>query len=704
MICFQKNGAFDNALKVFLDVSCDNVVCWNVIISGAVKNAQHWIALGLFHQMGEKPLVPNSFTFSSVLTATAALEELELGKVVQGWVIKCGAEEDVFVGNAVVHFYAKCGQMDEAVKAFQHMPLQNVVSWTTIISGFVQKDDSASVFRFFKEMRMVGEEINSCTVTSLLIACAKPAMQKEASQVHSWTLKTGLCLDSVIGASLINMYSKAGAIDSSEKLFTEMGNLVNPNIWTVMVSASAQRQNPARAIELFHRMILKGIRPDRFCCSSVLSIIECLYLGRQVHCYNYKTGFVFDLSVGTSLLTMYSKCGSMEESFAVFHEILVKDNVSWSSMIAGLAEHGHEGEAIQLFREMLTKEVKLDKMSCIAVLTACSALHSLNRGKEIHGYAVRAGFGSELCIGRALVNVDSKCGASKLARLVFNMMPEKDNILCSSLVSGYSQNGQFEEALLVFREMLLDDLWINSFTLSSIIRAAAISNKEEVGIKLHTCVIKLGLDCNAFVGTTLIMLYSKCGKIVECRRVFDEIEEPDLISCTSMIVSYAQHGKGSDALTLYGLMRENGIRPDSVTFVGILSACSQSGLVEEAYFHLNSMAKDYGIKPVNRHYACMVDLLGRSGRLEDAEMFISKMPIKPDALVWGTLLAACKVHGNVELGSLAAEVFELAPDSAGAYVSLSNICADVGLWEQVWEIRGLMKGTQVVKEPGWSFV
>ncbi|XP_057951845.1 pentatricopeptide repeat-containing protein At1g74600, chloroplastic [Malania oleifera] len=702
---FAKNCSFEDALRVFSDVLCENVVCWNAIISGAVRNGENWVALDLFCRMCRKPLVPNIYTFSSILTACAMLEELEIGKGVQGWVIKCGAGEDVFVGTAIVDFYAKCREMGEAVNKFLSMPIRNVVSWTAIISGFVQNDDSAFALQFFKEMRNTGDEINSHTVTSVLAGCATLTMGKEAIQLHSWTIKTGFYMDSVVKASLINVYSKIGKVDISETVFREMESLKNPNTWAVMISAFAQNQSCQKAVKLFQRMTREGLRPDRFCSSSLLSVVDCLYLGRQIHCYNIKTGLVFDVSVGCSLLTMYSKCGNLEESYDIFEQILDKDSVSWSSMIAGLVENGYADRALQLFREMLFEEIIPDRVTYNAVLNACSALYCLHKGKEVHGHAVRTGYGYEVLVGSAVVHMYSKCGVSNLARRVFDMLPQKDQVCCSSLVSGYAQNGHIEEALVVFHEMLMANFCIDSFTVSSVLGAVATLNRPDIGIQLHACTTKLGLSSEVSVGSSLVMMYSKCGSIDNCCKIFDQIEKPDVIGWTAMIVSYAQHGRGADALRAYELMREKGIKPDSVTFVGILSACSHSGLVEEGYFHLDSMTRDYGIEPGNRHYACMVDLLGRSGRLEEAERFVNNMPIKPDALVWGTVLAACKVHGNVELGRLAAEkVIELEPCDAGPYVSLSNICANVGQWEQVLEIRSMMKGTGVVKEPGWSSV
>ncbi|KAJ8753330.1 hypothetical protein K2173_019729 [Erythroxylum novogranatense] len=702
MDVFSKSGNFDYALRVFNDVSCGNVVCWNSIISGAVRNRENWVALELFGQMCRRFLVPNSFTFSSILTACAALGEIETGKGVQAWVIKC-CVKDVFVGTAIVDLYAKCGDIVEAVQEFSRMAVRNVVSWTAIIAGFVKNDDSISALKIFKDMRKMGGEINNFTATTVVTSCAKPGMVNEAIQIHSWILKAGFCLDPVVEAAVINMYSKIGAIDLSEAVFKERTDIKNTGPWAVMISSFAQNYHPQRAIKLFWTMIKEGLKPDQACYSSVFSVIDSLRFGRQLHCYTLKNGFVFDLSIGSSLFTMYSKCGTIKDSYKVFEEIPTRDNVSLASMIAGFAEHGLADQAFGLFQDLLSEETRPDQMSLAAILTACSGLCSLRRGKEIHGYIFRAEISREPLVGSALVTMYLKCGALKFSKVVFDMLPEKDQISCSALVSGYAQNGLLEEALSLLHEISISNFAIDSFMIASILGAVAILNRLGVGIQLHAYVTKMGLDSDVSVGSSLVTMYSKCGSIKDSSKAFDRIDEPDLIGWTAMIAGYAQHGKGEEALRMYEHMRKEGIRPDPVTFVEVLSACSRANLVEDGYFHFNTMTREFGIQPNNRHYACMVDLIGRSGRLKEAEKFIESMPIEPDALVWGTLLAACKLHGDVDLGRVAAKkAMDLEPYDAGAYVALSNIFADVGQWEEALEVRRLMKGTGVRKDFGWS--
>ncbi|KAM1516613.1 hypothetical protein ACFXTH_015547 [Malus domestica] len=490
---FAKNCSFEDALRVFHDVSCHNVVVWNAIISGPVRKGENRVALHLFWKMCRGFLLPNSFTFSSVLTACAALEEIEVGKEVQGLVIKRGAK-DVFVGTTIVDLYAKCGEMNEAVKEFS---------------------------------------------------------------------------PSVVGSALINTYSKIGAVDLSEMVFREMENIQDLGTWAAIISSIAQNQNSGRAIEFFWRMLQESMRPD------------------------------------SSLFTMYSKCDGLEESYKVFQKIPDKGNVSWASMIAGFVERGCADQALQLYREIPLEEIVPDQITLTAILTACSALCSLRTGMEIHCHALRRGVEQDV-LGGAIVTIYSKCSALELARRVFDMLK---------------------------------------------------------------------------MGSSLVTMYSKCGSTEHCLKAFDQIEKPDLVCWTAMIVSYAQHGKGAEALRAYELLREQGIRPISVTFVALLSACSHNGLVEEAYFYFNSMVKDFGLKPGDRHYACLIDLLSRSGRLKEAATFIDNMPIKPNVLIWGTLQAACIVHGDTELGKLVAKkmIMELEPSmDPGAYISISNMYADVG--------------------------
>ncbi|KAJ0987420.1 hypothetical protein J5N97_005776 [Dioscorea zingiberensis] len=702
---FSKSGRFVDALKLFLEIDTENVVCWNAVIAGGVRDGETLVSLELFREMVDGICMPNGFTFSSVLNACAVAGELEMGRGIHAWVVKCNAGDDVFVGTAIVDLYAKCGDMDAAVKEFSKMPVRNVVSWTAIISGFSQKEDALHALQFFKEMIQTKVEVNNFTITSVLAACSNPILVHAVHQINCWVLKNGFFTDFVVKNALISAYAKTGHVWMSEEVFKEAGQVEAPNTWSAMISGLVQNNNLRKSIELFQKMFHGGVIPDKFCVASILGAVNCIDLGRQIHSYVVKAGLVSDVLVGCALFTMYSKLDSIDDSHEIFQRMPERDTVAWSSMIAGFAEHGHSEKAFHLFKQMLFEKVSIDHVTLSAVLTAGCSHQFLSKGKEIHAHTLRSGLAPDSLIAGALVSMYTKCKSLISARRIFDGTLHKDQVLWSSMISAYVSNNLSKEALLVFHRMLIAGCEVDHFTCSSVLRVCGNLSKQSLGRQLHAHVIRAGITHYLSVSSALLTMYSKCGSIDDSRKVFDEIESPDLITWTAMMDGYAQHGRGLEALEIFGMMKENGVKPDSVTIVGVLSACSHNGLVDEGFLHFNSMSRDYGIKPELHHYACMVDLLGRSGRLKEAAAFIDKMPIEPDSLVWSTLLGACRVHGDVELGKVAAKkVLELEPCDSGAYISLSNMSADMGNWDEVVRLRSSMKGVGLRKESGWSTV
>ncbi|CAL9102406.1 unnamed protein product [Musa acuminata var. zebrina] len=700
---FSKHGRLDDALGVFWEGATTNVVCWNAIIAGAVWNEENSIALDLFPQMVNGFCMPNLFTLSSILRACAASGRLDSGKGIHAWVIKHDAGPDVVVTTAVVDMYAKCGDMDAAMKEFSRMLVRNVVSWTAIISGFVQKEEVGDALMLFKQMLGSGVEINKYTMTSVLLACSKLSTVEETDQIHCLITKIGLCTDPVVKGALLSTYAKLGNVQSSERIFEETDTLRSPTTWSAMVCGLVQNECLLRSLQLFCRMFSEGLRPDNKCCSVVLSVVDCTDFGRQIHSYAIKDGSVHDVLVGSALFTMYSKCGSLEDSCKFFIRMQDRDRASWASMISGFAGRGHTNEAFQLFRDMILEHIVPDEMTISSILVACNDGRFLMKGKELHGHTLRIGLRIDPPLGSALVSMYLKCKNLASAKRVFDVVLQKDQIIWSSLVSGYATNGYSDEALKELTHMVAAGIDLDRFTCSSVLWVCANLWRPSLGEQLHARAIRAGTISYNSVSSALLTLYAKCGRIDDSHRVFDETEYPDLVMWTSMIDAYARHGSGVEALEMFELMKENGIRPDSVTFVSVLSACSRNGLVEKGLFHFDSMSSDYGIEPKTHHFACMVDLLGRSGRLKEAADLIGRMPIEPDLLVWSTLLGACKVHGDVQLGKLAAEkVLELEPKDSGTIISLSNMSADVGNWEDVLRIRNSMKGGSLKKEPGWS--
>eukprot|EP01018_Ginkgo_biloba_P025611 Gb_06576 [translate_table: standard] len=299
----------------------------------------------------------------------------------------------------------------------------------------------------------------------------------------------------------------------------------------------------------------------------------------------------------------------------------------------------------------------------------------------------------------------SKCGLLKDARQMFDKMIERDRISWNSMIAGYAEHTHDEEALKLFEEMQRVGFKPDHFTFSNVLSVCAALAALGQGRHVHAQIISTGFESDVGVGNALVDMYAKCGSIEDARQVFDKMPKRNIISWNAMIVGYAQHGDGNETLVLFEQMQHAHVKPNKITFVGILAACNHRGLVDEGRHHFDSMSIDYGIIPEADHYSCMVGLLGRAGCLDEAEDLINKMPFEPDAVIWGGLLAACRLYNNMELGKRVAEyLFELEPQSSAAYVALSNIYASCGSWDYVAKMRKLMKDKVLKKEPGCSWI
>eukprot|EP00253_Pinus_taeda_P020010 PITA_20010 len=387
---------------------------------------------------------------------------------------------------------------------------------------------------------------------------------------------------------------------------------------------------------------------------------------------------------------MYAKCGSIEFAQRWFDKISNKNVVSWKIMISGYVQNGLAIEALILFRNMVAENVTPNCVTAAIVLQACAHLASLQQGMSIHGYILRRHLEVDVFVGNFLIDMYVKCGNVEMAQQVFDKMLRSDVVSWSAMITGYTQSGHAKEALSLFQKMQLEGLRPNSFTMASVLPACA-----------H---LKALLE-DVIVGTALIDMYAKFGNIDFAQRAFDKISKRDVIPSSAMIAGYGMHGHCEEALHLFSKMINIGIRPDHITFQSVLSACSHAGLVDEGMPYFDSMIQDYCITHSVDHFACMIDLLGRAGRLSEAQEIIERMPLKPNISVWGALLGACGVHRNIKLAQYVAErLFEIDPKNFGYYALLSNIYAASGRWNDVAKVRTMVKEPGLRKTPGCSSI
>ncbi|KAJ7534649.1 hypothetical protein O6H91_13G104200 [Diphasiastrum complanatum] len=528
------------------------------------------------------------------------------------------------------------------------------------------------------------------TYICLLKECIKRKALGEGKRVHALIVLRGLDSNIFLGNTLVNMYAKSGRVLDARQAFDSMPKH-NVFSWTAIISAYANHGQGEEAINLFQQMQQAGITPNKVGFVVVLKActrIPSLQQGKKFHLDIIKNGFETDVIVGSTLVDMYAKCGSIEDARRVFNNMHERDVVSWNAMIAGYAQQCLGKEALNLYEQMKQDGVQPTIVTYVVLLKACASIAALEEGKQIHSDIIKSGFESDVIVGSILVDMYAKCGRIENACRVFNNMHEQDVVSWTAIISGYAQQGLGQEALDLYKQMKHEGVQSDIVTYLVLLKACASIPALEQGKQLHLDIINSGFELDVSLGSTLVDMYAKCGRLEDARQVFNNMHERDVVSWNAMIAGYAQQGLGKEALTLLKQMQKEGRKPDVVTYVSVLSACSHSGLVDKGRHLFDSMCKDHGVIPTIDHYICMVDLLGRAGCLADAEDFISTMPIQPNAVVWMTLLGAARNHGHLEIGRRAFDhVVKLEPENAAPYVLLSNIYAAVGKRDEVAKTR-----------------
>ncbi|KDP39998.1 hypothetical protein JCGZ_01996 [Jatropha curcas] len=428
----------------------------------------------------------------------------------------------------------------------------------------------------------------------------------------------------------------------------------------------------------------------------------------STHSSLFKSGLLFDTFTINHLINCYIRLHKTGHAQQLFDEMPEPNVVSWTSIIAGYVDTGQPKFALWLYTKMPESSVVPNDFTFSTVINACSILADLETGKKIHTHIELLGFQGNLVVCSSLIDMYGKCNDPDGARRVFDLMEYRNVVSWTSLVAAYAQNARGHEALQVFREFssLMRES-PNHFMLASVINACASLGKLVSGKVAHGAVIRSGHEINDVVASALVDMYAKCGCFSYSDKVFRRITDPSVIPYTSMIVGAAKYGLGKLSLQFFDEMIERRIKPNDITFVGVLHACSHSGLVDEGLKHLNSMYEKHGIMPDTKHYTCVVDMLSRIGCLDEAHRLAKSIRVNPDegALLWGTLLSASRLQGRVDIAVEASKwLIESNQQVAGAYVILSNTYALAGEWENANSLRSEMRRVGVYKEPGCSWV
>lgn len=618
------------------------------------------------------------------------------------------SERDEFTWNTMVAAYAHSGRLTEAKQLFDETPKKCSITWSSLISGFCRYGCETESFHLFWQMQYEGHELSQFALGSVLRVCSLNALLSRGEQIHALVIKTHFDSNAFVNTGLVDMYAKCGSIVEAQTIFDEMSERKSHVLWTAMITGYSHNNDGFRAMMCFRDMRAEGVEPNQYtfpCLLTACAAVSARGFGGQVHGCIIRLGFEANVYVGSALVNMYAKCGDLYSAMRALDSVEGDDVVSWNSMLIGCVRQGFEEEAFLLFKKMHSKAMDVDDFTYPSVLSSCASINDMGSAKSVHCLIVKTGFEAYKLVSNALVDVYAKGGELGSAFEVFNSMMYRDVVSWTSLVTGYAYNGSYEEALKLFCQMRIAGVDPDQTITASVLSACAELTVLEFGQQVHTNFLKSGLRSTVSVDNSLVTMYAKCGCIEVAHKVFDSMSIRDVITWTALIIGYAQNGKGKYSLGLYDEMIASGTKPDFITFIGILFACSHAGFEERGRQYFESMEKVYGIKPGPDHYACMIDLLGRSGKMNEAKELLNQMNVEPDATVWKALLSACRVHKDLELAERAADaLFELEPQNAMPYVLLSNIYSAAGFWENTAKIRRLMKLRGISKEPGCSWI
>ncbi|XP_057438696.1 putative pentatricopeptide repeat-containing protein At5g52630 [Lotus japonicus] len=447
----------------------------------------------------------------------------------------------------------------------------------------------------------------------------------------------------------------------------------------------------------------------RAICNHLLALTHSRSLrrGLQLHAHIIKTGLETIPLLSHHLINFYSKTQLPNSSLQVFNSSPHRSATTWSSLISSFAQNDLPHLALDFFRQMLRIGLLPDDHILPTAAKSCAALSSIHVGLSLHALALKTAYHLDVFVASSLVDMYAKCGEIGYARNVFDEMPHRNVVSWSGMIYGYVQLGEDEEALRLFKQVLVEeDVGVNDFTLSSVLRVCGASTLLELGKQIHGLCFKTSFDSSCFVASSLISLYSKCGAVEGAYQAFEELQVRNLGMWNAMLIACAQHAHTNRTFELFEQMKSvGGVKPNFITFLCVLYACSHAGLVEKGQHYFELMKKDYGIEPGSQHYATMVDLLGRAGKLQDAVQVIEEMPMEPTESVWGALLTGCRIHGDTELASYVADrVFEQGHVSSGLNVLLSNAYAAAGRWEEAARARKMLRDQGIKKETGLSWV
>ncbi|XP_073029091.1 pentatricopeptide repeat-containing protein At3g16610 [Primulina eburnea] len=664
--------------------------------------------------MPSTSLVSNINCWLQLLEACIGSKSLKQGKIIHQRILKLNGEDfgsQSPYRDKLVRFYLSCSRPQLAHRVFNSIPnpsrKNKTILWNQIIRAYAWDGPFEKAVDLYNEMVDSGVTPTNYTYPFVLKACSTLQDIDMGVKIHGHAKRYNLENDVYVGTALVDFYVKCGCLVKAREVFDGMPQR-DVVAWNAMAAGFSLHGLCLDAIGLVSEMQNKGVEPNSSTIVAILpSIAETCRLreGKAAHGFCMRRDFHVDVVVGTGLLDVYGKCGQLVHAKHLFKTMASKNEITWSAMIGAFVTCDYVEEGLELFKKMRMEASETSSPVMLAtVIRGCAKLNDSNAGEQVHCYSVKSGHVSYVIVSNTLLSLYAKCGSMNYTIQFFEEMQTKDSVSYSAIISGCVQNGNAQEALQMFHKMQLSGFEPELTTMMGFLPACSHLSALQHGTCGHGYSVVRGFASDVSLSNALIDMYNKCGKIEEARLVFDKMHGRDVVSWNAMLVGYGIHGCGKEAILLFQDMQNEGEKPDDVTFVALLSACSHSGLVSEGKHLFRVMSQEFDIIPGMDHYFCMVDLLGRAGLLDEAHNFVSTMPFEPDAHLWNALLAACRIHKNIELGEeVNKRIQSLGPSSTGNFVLLFNLYTTALRWDDAAVVRIKQKDLGFRKRPGCSW-
>ncbi|XP_039046064.1 pentatricopeptide repeat-containing protein At3g26782, mitochondrial-like [Hibiscus syriacus] len=576
-----------------------------------------------------------------------------------------------------------------------------------LITSYTKNTQPHTALDIYAYLRRLDYEVDNFMVPAVLKACSFVSMTQLGKEIHGFSVKSGLTEDVFVSNALIQMYSECDSVVSARLLFDNMRERDDVS-WSTMIRSYVRSKLHREALETIRKMQTLQIRPSEVAMISMVTLFADLVdneMGKAMHAYATRNLEKMGVRLATAFIHMYAKSGNLASARLLFNGLNQKSIASWTAMITGYIHCNKLEEGMNLFARMIEERIKPNGITLLSLVVECGFLGALELGKQLHVYIVRSDIYMSLALATALVDMYGNCEDIENAKAVFDSVENKDVTIWSAMIAAYAKAHCTDQAFDLFVKMRDNGVTPNQVTMTTMLSLCAEVGAHDMGKWVHTVVQRQGVEMDTILKTALLEMYAKCGDIDGAWKLFSEAKDRDIGMWNAMMAGFGMHGCGKEALELLSKMERVGSRPNDITFIGLLHACSHAGLVEEGKLMFDKMVHEFALVPKIEHYGCMVDLLGRAGRLDEAYDIIKNMPIRENAIIWSAFLAACKLHRNAVLGEIAArQLVHLEPQNCGYNVSISNIYAMANRWNDVAGVRKAMKSKGMRKEPGLSCI